>query len=178
MTRYKNLSGNSGVAAYDFDDDYDPETIIVQFTDGSVYTYTYDSASPEEIETMKVYADAGRGLNTYINQVVCYQKRGFATRENVPMGRGFKNPPGSQPRLPLAYTTEGTPEETALRPRPARSTARPLTYANASTRNYGMMEPEPLAKPLSQRFLGGIRSKIGSFLFTHGGSRNPGKKKR
>ncbi|BCW94642.1 MAG: hypothetical protein WHS44_10080 [Fimbriimonadales bacterium] len=74
MERYADLSGQSGVAAYEIGDDY----IRVQFKDGSVYLYTYESAGREHIETMKALACKGEGLNGYINR--CVRKR-YARKE-------------------------------------------------------------------------------------------------
>jgi hypothetical protein len=74
MQTYRNLSANSGVQAYEYGDDY----IRVQFTSGSVYLYTAASAGAEAIEAMKTLADAGEGLNRYINQHV---SQAFAQRE-------------------------------------------------------------------------------------------------
>ena len=64
MQPYKNLSGISGVAAYDFGFD----RIIVQFDTGVIFTYTYDSAGRVNVEQMKIFAACGKGLHTYINQ--------------------------------------------------------------------------------------------------------------
>ena len=66
MERYLNLGGNSGVEAYEIGEDY----IRVQFSDGSVYLYTYASAGREHIERMKELARRGQGLNGYINRYV------------------------------------------------------------------------------------------------------------
>ena len=66
MERYKNLSGDSGVAAYEIG----PDFIRVQFTDGAVYLYTYASAGSHNIEQMKQLARKGQGLNTFINTTV------------------------------------------------------------------------------------------------------------
>jgi len=49
IERYKNLGGDSGVAAYE----NGPDFIRVQFSDGSVYLYTYASADAQNIEHMK-----------------------------------------------------------------------------------------------------------------------------
>ena len=65
MLPYKNLSGNSGVAAYEIGDDY----IKVEFLDGEVYIYDYAEPGPEDVERMKELG-AGQGLHTYINQYV------------------------------------------------------------------------------------------------------------
>jgi hypothetical protein len=65
MVPYKNLSGKSGVVAYENGVDY----IIVQFKEGkeTIYTYTYQSAGSSAIETMKRLAVAGTGLNSYVS---------------------------------------------------------------------------------------------------------------
>ena len=63
MERYKNLGGNSDVAGYEYGDDF----IRVQFKDTSVYLYTYSSAGVQNVEHMKLLADSGRGLNSFIN---------------------------------------------------------------------------------------------------------------
>ena len=66
MTEYKNLSGESGILAYEIGDDF----IRVQFQDKEVYVYTNESTGQEHIDEMKRLAEKGRGLNTYINQHV------------------------------------------------------------------------------------------------------------
>ncbi len=68
MNIYKNLSGTSGVVEYEYGDDF----IRVRFKEKSragnnIYTYTYQSSSPQDIESMKKLADAGFGLNSFIN---------------------------------------------------------------------------------------------------------------
>lgn len=63
MERYKNLGRNSNVAAYEIGSD----RITIQFNDGSMYLYTYRSAGQANIEQMKKLAEAGRGLNAFIN---------------------------------------------------------------------------------------------------------------
>lgn len=66
MDRYKNLSGDSGVQAYEIGHD----SITVEFNDGAVYLYTNGSAGAQNIEEMKRLAIAGRGLNGFINKYV------------------------------------------------------------------------------------------------------------
>ncbi|MBI1347511.1 hypothetical protein GC163_14625 [bacterium] len=66
MRTYKNLSGNSGVSAYEYGNDY----IKLRFKDSSIYTYTYSSAGSSHIEHMKKSAEQGRGLSTYVAQHV------------------------------------------------------------------------------------------------------------
>lgn len=73
MERYRNLGGDSGVTAYEIGTNY----IKVQFSDGAVYLYNYQSAGNTHIERMKELAVAGRGLNSYINQFV---RKGYASR--------------------------------------------------------------------------------------------------
>lgn len=63
---YKNLNGDSNVAAYEADSD----SITVQFGDGSIYVYTYRSAGASNVEHMKRLAAGGRGLNSFINTAV------------------------------------------------------------------------------------------------------------
>lgn len=66
MERYGNLSGNSGVVAYEIGDEH----IEVRFHDEVVYTYTYQSAGRGNVEQMKRLAKAGRGLSSFISRVV------------------------------------------------------------------------------------------------------------
>lgn len=64
MKRYKDINGDSGVYGYEAGTDY----IKVQFKDGSIYTYTYLSAGRDKVETMKILAESGDGLNSFINR--------------------------------------------------------------------------------------------------------------
>ena len=73
MKPYANLSGSSGVIAYEDG----PDWICVQFSNGSTYLYTYQSAGPENVEKMKQLARQGQGLNSYINR---YVKYGYARK--------------------------------------------------------------------------------------------------
>lgn len=66
MERYRNLGGNSGVAAYGLGSD----SVTVQFNDGATYLYNYVSAGRSNIETMKALAEAGQGLNSFIMKYV------------------------------------------------------------------------------------------------------------
>ena len=68
MTRYQNLGGNSGVAAYEATED----SIQIVFSSGSYRNYLYNSARPGKVavEKMKQLATAGRGLNSCISSVV------------------------------------------------------------------------------------------------------------
>ena len=66
MNLYKNLNGESGIDAYE----YEARSITVRFSDGGTYLYTYESSGECAIEIMKELADLGIGLATYINQNV------------------------------------------------------------------------------------------------------------
>ncbi len=64
MERYRNLSGDSGVTAFEIL----PDGLEVEFVNGSVYLYTVDVAGSRHIAAMKKRALAGRGLSTWISQ--------------------------------------------------------------------------------------------------------------
>jgi len=66
MQPYRNLSGNSGVQAYESGPGY----IRVRFVGGQTYLYTDDSAGARNILRMQELADAGRGLATFISTTV------------------------------------------------------------------------------------------------------------
>lgn len=66
MKRYQNLSGNSGVIAYECGSDH----IALQFQDGSVYEYDHTRPGRKHVERMKALALSGRGLTTYLNKFV------------------------------------------------------------------------------------------------------------
>ena len=66
MKKYGRLSGDAGVVAYALKKD----AIDVKFVDGRVYRYSHASAGAEHIARMKVLAEEGKGLTTYISQHV------------------------------------------------------------------------------------------------------------
>ncbi|SPC11734.1 hypothetical protein [Cupriavidus taiwanensis] len=66
MQPYRNLSGESGVVAYELG----PEHIRIRFDNGNVYTYDYRRPGRRHVEQMKRLATAGRGLCSYISQEV------------------------------------------------------------------------------------------------------------
>ncbi|MGH7648758.1 MAG: hypothetical protein ACREND_11610 [Gemmatimonadaceae bacterium] len=66
MEPYRNLSGNSGVEAFEIHD----ESIVVRFSGGPTYEYDYVQSGRVHVEQMKRLARAGRGLSTYISQHV------------------------------------------------------------------------------------------------------------
>ena len=67
MQRYRDLSGSSGVAAFDIGRDW----IDIRFKDHP-RIYHYGPAKPgrTHVDRMKPLARAGRGLATYINKYV------------------------------------------------------------------------------------------------------------
>jgi hypothetical protein len=64
MQRYGNLSGDSGVDAYEIGNDF----IKVRFRLGIVYWYTEGSVGATHVAVLKRLARRGRGLATYISQ--------------------------------------------------------------------------------------------------------------
>lgn len=66
MRPYGNLSGNSGVTAYEVGDDF----IAIEFQDGSVYSYTNTVTGLSNIQIMKRLAASGSGLSTFISKHV------------------------------------------------------------------------------------------------------------
>lgn len=64
MQRYNNLSGQSGVVAYEIGTD----SITIEFVGGERYLYTGRSAGAENIAKMQELALAGRGLSTFVSQ--------------------------------------------------------------------------------------------------------------
>lgn len=63
MIRYRNISGNSGVDAYEIHED----DIHVRFG-RTTYVYNDASVGRANLETMKELASAGEGLSTFISQ--------------------------------------------------------------------------------------------------------------
>lgn len=71
MQLYKNLSGQSGVIAYEIGND----SIDVKFREiskdgSSTYKYSRSHTGLHHVEQMKRLATAGLGLNSYINKNV------------------------------------------------------------------------------------------------------------
>lgn len=66
VTPYKNLSGNSGITAYQIAGD----RITLQFNNGHTYVYTYHTPGRDAVEAMKILAEKGIGLSTYISKVI------------------------------------------------------------------------------------------------------------
>ena len=64
MKRYRNLHGNSGVAAYAFT----RNAILVRFHGSpQVYEYSHASAGADNVRRMKQLAEAGQGLSSFIS---------------------------------------------------------------------------------------------------------------
>lgn len=69
MKKYLNLSGNDESLLYDYDDN--SITIIFKGKEngtGIKYLYTTESMSISNINQMKMLADQGKGLRTFINK--------------------------------------------------------------------------------------------------------------
>ena len=66
MERYKNLSGKSGVRAYQIRE----HSIVIEFEGNGKYLYSYDRPGREHVEEMKKLAIEGLGLSTYISRHV------------------------------------------------------------------------------------------------------------
>ncbi|WP_345811703.1 hypothetical protein AAGS40_12370 [Paraburkholderia sp. PREW-6R] len=64
MERYRNVSGDSGIDAYEIGDDF----IRVRFRSGVSYWYTEASVGATHVRTLKRLARKGQGLSTYISQ--------------------------------------------------------------------------------------------------------------
>jgi hypothetical protein len=61
---YKDISGNSGVVAYEIGKDY----IKIRFKhEDHVYLYSYHNPGKKHVEAMKRLAEAGEKLSTYIS---------------------------------------------------------------------------------------------------------------
>lgn len=73
MTIYKNLGGDSGVAAFEIAE----TSIEVQFKDGATYLYNYQSTGRDDVEHMKKLAVGGVGLNSFIGKHV---RKRFASK--------------------------------------------------------------------------------------------------
>ena len=67
MKPYKDLSGDSGISAYECGDDY----IKVEFSrGGGVYRYSYTNPGKGDVEKMKGLAESGDGLSAFISRYI------------------------------------------------------------------------------------------------------------
>lgn len=75
MTPYRNLHGNSSVVSYEVTDD----AIHVVFMSGKYRNYLYNHQNPGKsaVERMKLLANQGYGLNSYISTII---KKNYAKR--------------------------------------------------------------------------------------------------
>lgn len=73
MEHYKNIGGDSGVAAYEIGQG----SITVQFKDGAAYLYNNQSAGAANIAEMQRLAAMGQGLNSFISREV---RKGYAQK--------------------------------------------------------------------------------------------------
>ncbi|MBL4644628.1 MAG: hypothetical protein JKX80_02055 [Candidatus Pacebacteria bacterium] len=64
MQSYKDTDNDSNIEAYE----YDENSITIRFKDNSEYEYIGDSVSFYVLNQMKALADAGDGLNAFINE--------------------------------------------------------------------------------------------------------------
>jgi len=78
MPRYRNLSGGSGVVAYETTAD----SITLTFANGDRYLYGRDRPGVATVARMKALAKAGRGLATFVSQHV-----GDAYERKIPAGQ-------------------------------------------------------------------------------------------
>jgi len=60
MTPYRNLSGGSGIVAYEIRD----TSIVIEFRHGAKYLYDYDIPGRDHVNEMTALALEGRGLGT------------------------------------------------------------------------------------------------------------------
>jgi hypothetical protein len=65
MERYRNIARNSGIIAYETGKTF----IRIKFKDG-IYTYNYVKPGKAAVEQMKLLAERGKGLSTYISRFV------------------------------------------------------------------------------------------------------------
>ena len=75
MKPYQNLSGDSGILAYEYGLDW----IRIRFDHGGTYEYTKASIGAAHLRTLKRLADSGDELNTFINSHP-EVKNGYAER--------------------------------------------------------------------------------------------------
>ncbi len=68
MKRYGNLSGSSGVVAYEVKDK--GSSIVLKFQGGDAYLYDGRKPGKRDVLEMIRLAHEGRGLSTYVSQHV------------------------------------------------------------------------------------------------------------
>ncbi|GAA6190345.1 hypothetical protein NBRC116597_02640 [Phaeobacter sp. NW0010-22] len=73
MPRYRDVDHDSNVFAYEVGQNF----IDVEFKGGATYRYSLASVGAEALQTMIALAEAGEGLNSFINRRV---RKSFETR--------------------------------------------------------------------------------------------------
>jgi hypothetical protein len=66
MKKYGNASGRSGIEGYRIE----PDRIMIWFTSGDGYVYSYKAPGRQHVEAMKKLALKGEGLAKYINKYI------------------------------------------------------------------------------------------------------------
>ena len=67
MKEYKDLTGNSGIVAYEISDA--EGHIDLEFVSGGVYRYTRENLGVVNFEVMKALAEAGAGLCGFVSKI-------------------------------------------------------------------------------------------------------------
>lgn len=62
--KYQDLSGGAGIIAFKISG----KSITLRFRDGGEYEYDYTIPGKKHVEQMKILAEKGKGLTTYVNQ--------------------------------------------------------------------------------------------------------------
>jgi hypothetical protein len=73
MRPYKSKDSNTGVSFYEPGKDH----IIIRFRIGGTYLYDHKKPGRKAVEKMKLLAEKGKGLSTYINK---YVRENYAAR--------------------------------------------------------------------------------------------------
>ena len=66
MKKYKGISGNNGITSYKILE----KGILLEFQYKDLYLYDYTKPGKKDVEQMKILAEKGMGLTTYVNQNV------------------------------------------------------------------------------------------------------------
>ncbi|MBO4695409.1 MAG: hypothetical protein J5656_05805 [Clostridia bacterium] len=70
MEKYANLSGDSDILSYEIGEDY--IDVVFSSRPNVIYRYSYSGSHKENVEKMKELAQAGKGLNSFINEYCRY----------------------------------------------------------------------------------------------------------
>ena len=66
LKKYKGISGNNGITSYKILG----KGIVLEFRYKDLYLYDYTKPGKKHVEQMKILAEGGKGLTTYVNQNV------------------------------------------------------------------------------------------------------------